>query len=297
MSLDERLRDYRVGRFTDDDVVRCTGLSPRGWRELIKFKVVRTIVENDRGRGHVRVCNTIVFKRAAVIAALSEAGFSLAVAGRIAYFVPFYWSLFEICDPGNVLSGVTNTGALRVLPLRLRKANASWFNPARPAAVDPKADWHVQIHDRRFVSVVYRPAEKPVVFGDLRDEGTRFVAWVPHNAKSQFVRSVVARLAMEWAPSGDRLPDVVSEWEEPTKWLENSGVSVTSSRNIQRTIRCAELLKPQSAIRSPPRPLISASLLDGAIRRYLGIERIGTPNRKRALTLENQSVTQEMEIV
>ena len=90
MRSDERLRDYRIGRFTDEDVVRCTGLSARGWRELIKFRVVRTIAENDRGRGHVRICDAIVFKRAAIIAALSEAGFSLAVAGRIAYFVPFH---------------------------------------------------------------------------------------------------------------------------------------------------------------------------------------------------------------
>ena len=139
MSLAERLRDYRVGRFTDEDVVRCTGLSARGWRELIKFGVVRTITENDRGRGHVRLCDAIVFKRAAVIAALSEAGFSLAVAGRIAYFVPFHWSLFEICDPGNVsVRGATVSDTHRVLPLRLRKANANWFNPARPASVDPK---------------------------------------------------------------------------------------------------------------------------------------------------------------
>jgi hypothetical protein len=277
MSLDERLRDYRVGRFTDDDVVRCTGLSPRGWRELIKFKVVRTIVENDRGRGHVRVCNTIVFKRAAVIAALSEAGFSLAVAGRIAYFVPFYWSLFEICDPGNVLSGVTNTGAHRVLPLRLRKANASWFNPARPAAVDPKADWHVQIHDRRFVSVVYRPAEKPVVFGDLRDEGTKFVAWVPHNAKSQFACSVVARLAMEWAPAGDRYPDVVSEWEEPTK--------------VARELRSLGYEFEKHPANDPLRKAAEATVHDPlstttinisfavrrTIRRYLGIEQPERP--------------------
>jgi hypothetical protein len=43
MSLAERLRDYRIGRFTDEDVVRCAGLSARGLRELIKFRVVRTI--------------------------------------------------------------------------------------------------------------------------------------------------------------------------------------------------------------------------------------------------------------
>ena len=275
MSLAERLRDYRVGRFTDEDVVRCTGLSARGWRELIKFRVVRTITENDRGRGHVRLCDAIVFKRAAVIAALSEAGFSLAVAGRIAYFVPFHWSLFEICDPGNVsLRGATVSDTHRVLPLRLRKANANWFNPARPASVDPKTDWLVQIHDRRFVSVVYRPAEKPVVFGDLREEGTKFVAWVPHYAKSHFVRSVVAQLAMEWAPAGDRYPDVVSEWEEPTKWtkeLRSLGYEYEKHPADDPLRRAAE-----ATVRNPlSTTTVNVSFaIRRAIRRYLGIERI-----------------------
>ena len=54
MGFAERLRDYRIGRFTDEDVVRCTGLSVRGWRELIKFRAVRTVTERARGRGHVR---------------------------------------------------------------------------------------------------------------------------------------------------------------------------------------------------------------------------------------------------
>jgi hypothetical protein len=273
MRSDERLREYRLGRFTDEDVVRCTGLSARGWRELIKFKVVRTIVENDRGRGHVRICDPIVFKRAAIIAALSEAEFSLAVAGRIAYFVPFHWSLFEICDPCNVsVRGATASDTHRVLPLRLRKANAKWFNPARPATVDPKADWLVQIHDRRFVSVVYRPAEKPVVFGDLREEGTKFVAWVPHYAKSHFACSVVARLAMEWAPAGDRYPDAVSEWEEPTKVareLRSIGYEYETLGADDPLRRAAE-----STIRNPLfTTTINISLaIRRATRRYLGIE-------------------------
>jgi hypothetical protein len=274
MNLAERLRDYRIGRFTDEDVVRCTGLSARGYRELIKFRVVRTITENDRGRGHVRLCDAIVFKRAAVIAALSEAGFSLAVAGRIAYFVPFHSVLFEICDPANVSLQVTDSDSRRVLPLSLRKANANWFNPARPAKADPKTDWLVQIHDRRFVSVVYRPAEKPVIFGGLRDEGARFVAWVPHNAEAQFVRSTVAKLAMAWAPSGERLPQVVSEWEEPTKWArelrtlgyqyEKHPADAPLRRAAEATVRNAlstTTVNVSFAIRR-------------AIRRYLGIERI-----------------------
>ena len=273
MGLTERLRDYRIGRFTDEDVVRCTGLSPRGWRELIKFGVVHTLTENDRGRGHVRLCDAIVFKRAAVIAALSEAGFSLAVAGRIAYFVPFHWSLFEICDPGNVsVRGAIVSDTHRVLPLRLRKANANWFNPARPASVDPKTDWLVQIHDRRFVSVVCRPAEKPVVFGDLREEGTKFVAWVPHYAKSQFVRSVVAQLGMKWAPAGDRYPDVVSEWEEPTKWTKE----LRSLSYEYEKLPADDSLRraAEATVRNPlSTTTINISFaIRRAIRRYLGIE-------------------------
>jgi hypothetical protein len=274
MSLAESLHNYRIGRFTDEDVVRCTGLSVRGWRELIKFRVVRTVTENDRGRGHVRLCDKIVFKRAAVIGALSEPGFSLAVAGRIAYFVPFHSVLFDICDPGNVSLQVTDSGSLRLLPLSLRKANARWFNPARPTKADPKTDWLVQIHDRRFVSVVYRPAAKPVVFGGLRDEGTRFVAWVPHNAELQFVRSTVAKLAMAWAPSGERLPRVVSEWEEPTKStseLRSLGYEVEKHAVDDPLRRAAE-----ATVRNPlSTTTVNVSLaIRRAIRRYLGIERI-----------------------
>jgi hypothetical protein len=54
MSLDDALRRYRKDRFTDLDVTRCTGLSVRAWRELIKLRAVRTVTE-DRGRGRVRL--------------------------------------------------------------------------------------------------------------------------------------------------------------------------------------------------------------------------------------------------
>ena len=76
----------------------CTGLSVRAWRELIKIGAVRTITE-DRGRGHVRLCDATTLKRAAVIAALNRAGFSLAVSGRIAYFLPIDELLYAIWDP------------------------------------------------------------------------------------------------------------------------------------------------------------------------------------------------------
>ena len=53
MDFDEALRRYRKGLFKDRDVTRCTGLSVRAWRELIKVGAVRTVTEN-RGPGRVR---------------------------------------------------------------------------------------------------------------------------------------------------------------------------------------------------------------------------------------------------
>ena len=86
--LDERLRCYQANRFTDEDIVRCTGLKVRAWRELLKIGAVRSITER-RGPGRVRSCDSTTFKRTAIIAALNAAGFSLAMAARIAYFLPF----------------------------------------------------------------------------------------------------------------------------------------------------------------------------------------------------------------
>ena len=80
MNFDDALSNYRKGTFTDHDVTRSTDLSVRAWRELIKTRAVHTITDN-RGPGRVRLCDATVFKRAAAIAALNRAGFSLAVSG------------------------------------------------------------------------------------------------------------------------------------------------------------------------------------------------------------------------
>jgi hypothetical protein len=98
MNVDETVRRYRMNLFTDEDVTRCTGLSVRGWRELIRTRAVRTVTE-ARGRGLVRLCDATVLKRAAVTAAINAAGLSLAVSAHIAYSLPLHTLLYEICDP------------------------------------------------------------------------------------------------------------------------------------------------------------------------------------------------------
>src|SRR6516162_8093237 len=102
MEFDQALYRYRQDRFTDRDVTRCTGLPVRAWRELIKLKAVRT-QKTGRGPGRVRICDRYVLKRTTVISALNQSGFSLAVAGQIALFLPYHTLLYEICDPVPIL--------------------------------------------------------------------------------------------------------------------------------------------------------------------------------------------------
>jgi hypothetical protein len=215
MNFDEALRRYRKGQFTDHDVTRCTDLSVRGWRELIKNRAVRTVTEN-RGRGRIRLCDATVFKRAAVIAVLNRAGFSLAVAGHIAYALPLHTLLYEICDPWAVLlqrsAGVDpETG----LPPRVEQPKADWFDPDKPAKAEPESDWLLEIYDGRFVGVTYNVEEEPTIFGDLREDGTSFVAWFPFRRRSHWTGGVVGAIAQELAPS---IVDSVTAWEDPTLW-------------------------------------------------------------------------------
>jgi hypothetical protein len=178
MSFNDSLRRYCSGVFTDDDVTRCTGLSVRAWRELIKLGAVRTSTEK-RGPGRVRSCDATTFKRAALIAVLNQSGFSLAVAGRIAYLLPTD-DLYDFWDPGFILLDATASvdPETRLLP-RLKTPKADWFDPDKPATADPDKDWLIEIYDGRFVGERPYDEAEPMLYGDLRHEGTQFVAWFP----------------------------------------------------------------------------------------------------------------------
>jgi hypothetical protein len=274
MDLEHRLRDYHVGEFTDEDVVYGTGLSARGLRELIKFRLVRTITEDIRGRSHIRLCDATVFKRAAMIAAINQAGFSLQVAGRIAYFAPFHTILYEICDPNRGREQGTSARAGLAVSPRLRRARAEWFDPRKPAQVRPSDDWWIKVYDRRFVGITYGRDDQPNIFGDLRDGCARFVAWLPCHNKTQFTQSRIAKLAIEWAPSGERLPDVVAELEKPTKStkeLRSLGYEYERLSADDPLRRAAE-----ATVRNPlSTTTVNISFaIRRAIRCYLGIEQI-----------------------
>jgi hypothetical protein len=138
VDLNPALRAYQENRFTDDDIVGCTGLTTRALRELLKVGAVRSITER-RGPGLVRLFDTTTLKRAAIIAALHGAGFSLATAGRIAYFVPFEELLFAVCDPFTVLfMHGTPLNPETGLPRPWPEPRANWFGPNRAAEDDLK---------------------------------------------------------------------------------------------------------------------------------------------------------------
>jgi hypothetical protein len=280
MSFDDRLRRYWNGRFTDHDITRCTGLSERALRELIKIRAVRTITENVRGRGQVRLCDATVFKRVAAIEAIHRAGFSLGVAGRIAYFLPFHTLLFEICDPCAILLlSSADLDSVTGLPPFRKNPTTDWFDLEKPAMAEPNSDWLVEICDRRFVGVVYGIKGRPAIFGDLRDDAARFVAWFPQYAKVQFVRSTIAKLAIERASSGERVVDFASEWEDPRKWTKELRIL---GYEYEKHANDDPLRVGAAAAASSPLIItgINVSLaIRRALRRYLGIEQPESPSK------------------
>src|SRR4051794_28500939 len=124
-AFDDGLRRYTSGLFTDQDVTSCTRLTGRAFRELIKSGAVRTT--ETRGRGRIRSCDATTFKRTAIIAALNGAGYSLPVAGRLAYLLPLDTMLYSVCDPMFIL---LDSAAERDPETGLR-----------PRLKVPKADW------------------------------------------------------------------------------------------------------------------------------------------------------------
>jgi hypothetical protein len=193
----------------------------RAWRELIKLKAVRTEEEKyGRGPGRVRTCDAHTLKRAAVISVLNRTGLSLAVAGQIAYWLPFHTLLYSVCDPLTILFERSaeldpETG----LPPRFERPIADWFDPRKPATAEPDIDWFVEIFDGHFVGVRYDARKGPVtIFGDLREQATRFVGWLPFPRRDQFAGGVIERMAQEIRGAG--FIKFIADYEDPSKWLK-----------------------------------------------------------------------------
>jgi hypothetical protein len=271
--IENALRRYHEDRFTDADVTRCTGLSVRAWRELIKHKAVRTVTEG-RGPGQVRVCDATVLKRAAVISALNQAGLSLAVAGRIAYFLPFHTLLYTVCDPLVILLQRSDDPSETGSPRRVQRPIVDWFDPDKPATANLATDWLIEIYDGRYVAAIYDCNAKngPVIFGDLRREGARFVAWFPLLRRNRITGGAIGQMAVELLPY-HRFADFVADREEPTKYREELK-SLKYEYEAHATRTDPLCIEAKATARSPLfKTTINITLaVRRALRRYLGVD-------------------------
>ena len=273
MNFDDALRRYRKGVFKDRDVTRCTGLSVRAWRELIKVGAVRTITEN-RGPGRVRLCTATTFKRAAAIAALNRAGFSLPISGRIAYFLPLDELLYVFWDPCTVLfNSLADVDPDTGLPPRLEQPKADWFDPNKPAQADPENDWLIEVYEGRFVGIICGAEDEPLTYGDLRNDGTRFVSWLPVHRQFQITSSATKEFVQALLPH--KIGEFITKWEDPNAW-PNRLDPVFLDYNYEDHDADGDPLgiAAEAAARSPLfKTTVNVTLaIRKALRRYLGIE-------------------------
>lgn len=266
--MDDALRRYRANRFTDADITRCAGLSERAWRELIKVRAVRTVTKR-RGPGRVRLCDATTFKRAAVIAAIYSAGYSLAMAGRLAYFLPFEELLFAVWDPITTLFlHSTDDDPETGLPTRLKTPRADWFDPDKPAKADPD-DWLIEIYEARFIAVIYRianqPDPEPFIYADLRHDGTTLVLWLPFHVQRPFFNLPLKRFSDAFT----------AKWDQPNAWSDRLDLNFLDYHYENHEAHDDPLLlAANAAARSPLfKSTINVTLaVRKALRRYLGIE-------------------------
>ena len=273
--LNQALRAYQDKRFTDDDLVRCTGLTTRALRELLKVSAVRSLTER-RGPGLVRLFDETTFKRAAIIAALHAAGFSLAMAGRIAYFVPFEELLFAACDPFTVLFIYgTPVNPETGLPRAWPEPRANWLDPNRAAEDDPENDWLLEIYERRFVSALYKTPGEPdqrFIYADLRDDGTRLVLWLPFHEKRPIFNLPLKRFVDTFA----------AKWQQPNAWSDRLPSNFLDYHFEDHSAADDPLrLLGEAAARSATFTItINLTLaLRKALRRYLGLELAASSER------------------
>jgi DNA-binding transcriptional MerR regulator len=278
------LRRFQANAFTDADVSRCTGLSPRSVRELIKVEAVRTL-SADRGAGRIRTFDATTFKRLAVISAVRQAGFSLQLGGRMAYLLPSDSLLYQTCDPINVLLD-TAAGVGRELPPRRERPRFDWFDPEKPATADPENDWLLEIYDARFVALVFQRRRGTLIYGDLRKAGAEFVSWWPFHAQIGDLLSTDAGVVPKW--EGRRLS---ADRIDP-KFLDYRYENHDSLEDPLRRMGQATAQRPIFTI------TINMTLaIRLALRRYLGIEPPAGTSPASAIVPKRGRVTAQGSVV
>jgi hypothetical protein len=62
---------------------------------------------------------------------------------------------------------------------------------------------------------LYNTNEGPTIFGDLRNDGAKFVAWFPFRRRVHRLGTVIEAFAQEMSP---RIVEFIAEWENSTRW-------------------------------------------------------------------------------
>jgi hypothetical protein len=130
----------------------------------------------------------------------------------------------------------------------------------------------IEIFDGRFVGARYDARKGPVtIFGDLREQATRFVGWLPFPRRDQFAGGAIERLAQEARGAG--FIKFIADFEDPSKWLKRlQGLGYRfENHDGEADPLC---VAAESGVRNPIfRTIVNVTLVvRKALRRYLGIE-------------------------
>ncbi len=126
--------------------------------------------------------------------------------------------------------------------------------------------------------------DQPTIFGGLRQDCARFVAWFPFRRRSQTTGGVIGELARELL--GPRFIDFVAEWSDPTKYRKELE---TINYEYEKHDSATDPLCIEAAVaaRSPLfKTTINITLaLRKALRRYLGLEPLAVTSSEFGGTL------------
>ena len=158
----------------------CTGLSVRAWRELIKTGAVHTVTE-DRGRGRIRLCDATCLSVRPQFQHLTGPALAWRCLGGSPISCRSIRCFMLFGTSYESLQGSTDVDFNTRLPPATRNSRKPiWFDPDKPAKPDPQTDWLVEIYDVVLSGHhLRRKKTSHRFYGDLRNEGTSFIAWFP----------------------------------------------------------------------------------------------------------------------
>ncbi len=126
---------------------------------------------------------------------------------------------------------------------------------------------------RSTTDAIYNTEGEPLIFGDLREKGTKFVAWFPLHWRPQF-NEATEEIVKELLPH--RFVEFVAEWENPLK--SSAERHLIDYKVEKHTDRDRLHIAAEAAVRNPEfKTSINISLaLRNALRRYLRIDPAGS---------------------